>query len=305
MIKSQIALIKRELWEHRSLYVTPAVIGILMSLGTVTGQATFSAFDQAVDLAILGGSNLGENERAMAISALMLGVSIFFVIGMWFLTIFYSLDALYAERKDRSILFWRSIPCTDFETVLSKLLTAVFVIPLITLAFIMVTHVIVLIISSVWIGFQGANAGHLIWSAAPLFDNWSATLIFLLAVPLWSSPFIGWFLFISAFTKRAPLMMAVLPLLILPMLEKILIGTTAIAEAFYVRAWQMPLFRGIDPSDFFDEDKHMGMAAEGISMIDLMNLGGFLTSPGLWLGMIVCGLFTTAAIYVRRYRDES
>ncbi|MGY8794149.1 MAG: hypothetical protein ACKVJN_03320, partial [Woeseiales bacterium] len=124
MITGQIALIKRELWEHRSLYLTPAVIALLLSLGTVTGQATFSAFGHAVDLAMLGGANLGDNERAAAITALMAIVSVFFVIGMWFLTIFYTLDALYAERKDRSILFWRSIPCTDFETVLSKLLTA-------------------------------------------------------------------------------------------------------------------------------------------------------------------------------------
>lgn len=303
MIMDQIALIKRELWEHRSIYLTPAIIGLLMSLGTVTGQATFSAFDQAVDLAILGGSNLGENERAAAISAVMSGVSVFFVIGMWFLTIFYTLDALYAERKDRSILFWRSIPCTDFETVLSKLLTAVFVIPLITFAFVIATHILVLVISSVWIGIQGANAGHMIWSAAPLMDNWAATLVFLLAVPLWSSPFIGWFLFVSAYTKRSPLMMAVLPLLVLPMLEKILFGTSTVAEAFYVRAWKMPLFQGVDPTEFFDERNNT--VPEAISLFDVMDLGGFVTSGGLWIGIIVCGLFTTAAIYVRRYRDDS
>lgn len=303
MIAAQIALIKRELWEHRSLYLTPAVIALLMSLGTITGQATFSAFDQAVDLALLGGGNLGDNERATAITAIMSGVSVFFVIGMWFLTIFYSLDALYTERKDRSILFWRSIPCTDFETVLSKILTALFVIPLLTFGFVVVTHLIVLVISSIWISFQGADAGHMIWSSAPLLDNWLATLVFLIAVPLWSSPFIGWFLFISAFTKRGPFMMAVLPLLILPMLEKILFGSTIVAEAFYIRAWQMPLFNDVDLTEFFDQDSNS--MPEAISLLDTMNLSGFLTSGSLWMGVIVCGLFTTAAIYVRRYRDDS
>ena len=303
MVVDQYALIRRELWEHRSLYVTPAIIALLMSLSTVTGQATFSAFDQAVDLALLGGTNLGENERAAAITAIMSAVSVSFVIGMWFVTIFYTLDALYAERKDRSILFWRSIPCTDFETVLSKLITAVLVVPLITFAFVVVTHLIVLIISSIWISFQGADAGHLIWSAAPLVDNWAATFVFLLAVPLWSSPFIGWFLFVSAYTKRAPFMMAVLPILILPMLEKIILGTSALAEAFYVRAWQMPLFSGVDPTDFFDEDSQS--MPDSFSLFEQMDLLGFLSSGGLWIGFIVCGLFTTAAIYVRRYRDDS
>lgn len=303
MMLDQYALIRRELWEHRSIYVTPAIIALIVSLGTVTGQVSVSGFDHVVDIAILGGTNLGENERAAAISVLLSGVSVLFIIGMWVLTIFYALDSLYAERKDRSILFWRSIPCTDFETVLSKLLITIIVIPLITFAVILVTHLVVLTITSIWIGAKGGNPGHLIWSAAPLFDNWIVTFVFLLALPIWSSPFIGWFLFVSAFAKRSPFLMAFLPILILPMLERILIGTTAIAEAFYIRAWKMPLFKGVDPADFFDKESHT--VTESISLISLLDLGGFLASPGLWVGIVVCGLFTTAAIYVRRYRDES
>ena len=303
MIRGQTALIRRELWEHRSLYVTPLVIALVVSLMTVTGQVSVSAFDQAVDIAILGASNLGENERSAALSLLMTGVSSMFVIGMWVLTIFYTLDSLYAERKDRSILFWRSIPCTDSETVLSKLLTAVIVIPLITFAVIVATHLVVLTITSIWVGIRGGDAGYLIWSAAPLFDNWSVTLVFLLALPLWLSPFIGWFLFVSAFAKRSPLLIAFLPIVILPMLEKILIGTNAFADAFFARSVKIPLFRGIDPTDIFDEESHT--VSENLQLIDLLNLGGFIGSPGLWLGLLVCGLFTTAAIYVRRYRDES
>jgi ABC-2 type transport system permease protein len=303
MIKDQIALIRRELWEHRSLFVTPAVLALLASLGTITGQASISAFDQMVDVAIIGGTNLGENERAAMISALMTGVSGLIFIGMWFLTIFYPLDALYAERKDRSILFWRSIPCTDFETVLSKLLTVVLVIPLITFAAILVTHLVVLILWSIWLAVQGGSPGHLIWSAASFGANWLATIIFLFAAVLWASPLIGWFLFVSAFTKRAPFLMAFLPLVVLPMLEKILIGTSALGEAFSIRTLPYGLFRDVDPSTLFDEDN---LALTGaISPLDLYDLGGFVASPDLWLGIIVCGLFTTAAIYVRRYRDES
>ena len=186
MIKSQIALIRRELWEHRSLFVTPAVLALLAALGTITGQASISAFDQMVDVAIIGGTNLGETERAAMISALMTGVSGLIFIGMWFLTIFYPLDALYAERKDRSILFWRSIPCTDFETVLSKLLTVLLVIPLITFAAILLTHLVVLILWSIWLAVQNGNPGHLIWSAASFGANWLATIIFLFAAVLWA-----------------------------------------------------------------------------------------------------------------------
>ncbi len=108
----------------------------------------------------------------------MIGLSTTFVFAMMIMTIFYALDALYAERKDRSILFWRSIPVTDFETVLSKLLIAILVIPLVAFAMIVVTHLAVLLFSSVWISARGGSAMHLIWGSAPFLDNWTATLIF-------------------------------------------------------------------------------------------------------------------------------
>jgi ABC-2 type transport system permease protein len=229
------------------------------------------------------------------------------VLAMWVLTIFYSLDALYAERKDRSILFWRSLPCTDAETVISKLLTALVVIPLVTFAVIIVTHLSVLALASIWLGFQGANVWHLIWRATPFADNWTVTFVFLLALPLWLSPFIGWFLFVSGFTRRSPLLVAFLPIVILPMLEKSLIGTSLFFEAIFVRTGNLPLFRGISTKDFLNYDgEGIRVGSEVPSgLLSLLDLSKFFGSPSLWLGLIVCGLFTTAAIYMRRYRDDS
>lgn len=306
MIKAQIALMQRELWEHRSLYVTPAVIALLVSLMSLTGQVSINGMEH-IDLGIVGASNMPEGARAAAITGILIGLSSTFVFAMGILTTFYSLDALYAERKDRSILFWRSIPTTDFETVLSKLLTAVLLIPLITFVLIIVTHLVVMVTTSVWLSAQGGNAWHLIWSSAPFFDNWAATLVFLLALPLWTSPFIGWFLFVSAFTKRSPMLMAFLPIAMLPILEKLLFDSTVFVDAFFVRTVKMPLFAGIDNLEllFGEGENFEAFANETVSLFSLMDLGRFLTSGGLWLGIVVCALFTTAAIYVRRYRDES
>ncbi len=307
MIQNQIALIRRELLEHRAIYVAPLVIALLVSLMSITGQVTISGFDHALDIGIIGATNLGANERSAGITVLMTSLSSVFVFTMWILIVFYALDALYAERKDRSILFWRSIPLTDFETVLSKLLTALLIIPLITFAAIVITHLIVLLITSIWLGARGANTWHLIWTAAPFFDNWTATLVFLLALPLWLSPFVGWFLFVSAFAKRSPLLMASLPIAVLPLLEKIVFKTYILAEAFFVRSVKMPLFQGVDNIEWLfqeGEDFETGGDAS-LSLLSLLDLGGFFGSLSLWSGIIVCGLFTTAAIYVRRYRDES
>lgn len=307
MIGHQIALIKRELWEHRAIYVTPLVIALVVSVMAVTGQVVLSAFDHEVGVAIIGASNLGAAERAAAITVLLAGVSSLLVMAMWVLTVFYALDALYAERKDRSILFWRSLPCTDAETVVSKLLTAAVVIPLITFVVVMLTHLIVLALASLWLGFQGADAWHLIWRAAPLPSNWTATLVFLLALPLWLSPFIGWFLFVSAFTRRSPLLVAFLPVVILPLLERSLIGTSLFFEAFFVRTASLPLFRGLSTGEIFTyqgDDWSVGDRVPS-GLLSLLDLSRFFGSPSLWIGLLVCGLLTTAAIYVRRYRDDS
>lgn len=304
MISNQLSLVRRELWEHRAIYIAPLVIALVMSLMSLTGQVTISAFGHEVDLAIIGASSAGEIERQAAINAILTVFTSIFALGAWILMIFYSLDALYAERRDKSILFWRSLPVTDAETVISKLLTAVLVIPLTAFAFVVVTHLLNLILWSIWLSIQGGDAGHLLWSAAPLFDNWAATLIIAVAMPLWLSPLIGWFLFVSAFTRRSPLLIAFLPMFVVPMLEKLVSSTSLFWDAIFARSVRPPLFKGIDVSRIFDEDNFQ-IAADTASLLAKIDLARFLSSPSMWLGLVVCGLFTTAAIYIRRYRDES
>lgn len=307
MIRNQLALVRRELWEHRAIYVAPLIIALIISLLSVTGQVAISAAEEAVNLSILGATHLGEHERAAAITGALVGISSVFMLGMGILTIFYSLDSLYAERKDKSILFWRSIPVTDAETVVSKLLTAGLVIPAATFIVLAVTHVVVLLTASIWVALRGANAWHIIWQAAPFFDNWSATLVFLLALQVWMAPFIGWFLLVSAYTKRSPFLMAFLPIIVLPMLERIIVGTHYFGEAIFGRLSRLPILEGIDASAMFSDhsDKLHMLRESGFSLMSMLNVSGFLASPAMWAGLVVCGLFTVAAIYVRRYRDES
>ena len=306
MIANQFALLRRELLEHRSIVVVPAVVGLLMTLVWLTGQVTVNQLD-VIDLGIIGATNIPEAARSVLLGAIMFLQSTPFIIVMWILTIFYALDSLYAERKDRSILFWRSMPVTDFETVLSKLLTAMIVVPLVSFAIVVVTHLLILINVSIWVQIRGGSPWELIWSSMPFVDTWLSTLVLMLALPLWLSPFIGWFLFVSAFTKRSPLLVAALPIALLPLLEKIFFDTELLVEALFVRSVKMPLFEGMDNIELlFPEDEDFTKLAEtDISMFQILDLGGFLSNPQLWLGLAVCGLFVAAAIYVRRYRDES
>ena len=305
MIGHQLALIKREIWEHRSIYVTPIAIAVVVSLVSLAGMVTVSAFDKEVNIALFGATNIaGDAERQAALTVFFLGTSWVFLFALAILTTFYSLDSLYAERKDKSILFWRSLPITDAETVISKLLTAVFVLPLFTVAAIIVTHLVNLVITTGWVIVKGGNAAHLVWGSVSLFDNWAAALIVTVASAIWMSPFIGWFLFVSAFTKRSPLLMAFMPLIIVPIIEWIFFRSKIFASAVFGRGEVIPLFREMDIEHFFDEER-MQVNEDLVSLLAHIDVGKFLLSPSVWVGVVVCGILVTAAIYVRRYRDES
>ncbi len=304
MIANQLALIRREIWEHRSVYVTPIAIAVIVTLVSVAGMVTVSAFDRELELAIFGASSIaGDAERRAALTVFFFGTSWVFLLALAILISFYALDSLYAERKDKSILFWRSLPVTDAETVLSKLLMAIVVIPLLTVVAIVATHLVNLLISSVWLVLKGGDAGHLIWGSVPLFDNWTAALIFTLAGAVWMSPFIGWFLLVSAYAKRSPMLLAIMPLAVIPLIEWIFFRSAVFAELVFGRGGMLPLFRGLDLERYFDEDR-MRMDEGAVSLLAHLDIAGFLGSPSLWAGLLACGLFTTGAVFLRRYRGE-
>ena len=305
MIGQLTALLKREIWEHRSIYVTPLAIASIVTLGTLAALVFAGGFAKELDLAIFGATNLaGDAERKVVLTGFFIGTSWLFLFAAGVLTIFYTLDSLYAERKDKSILFWRSLPITDAEAVLAKLAIALLVIPLATIIAVIATHIVNLIVTSIWVSAKGGDAGLLIWGSVPLLDNWLAGLIVMLASALWMSPFVGWFLFVSAFTKRSPLLMAFMPLVLIPLVEVIFLRSSMFAEAVFGRGGMIPLFRGMDLEAFFDEDK-LRVNEEFVSLLAQLDVMKFLTSVSLWTGVIVCGIFVTAAIYVRRYRDDS
>ena len=305
MIGHQLALIRRELWEHRAIYVTPAAIAIIVTLGVLAMLTFTSGFAKELDLAIFSAQNIaGDAERRAALTMFFVGTSWLFVVALMFLTVFYSLDSMYAERKDKSILFWRSMPVTDAETVISKLLTAAIVIPAVTAVGIWITHLINLIVTSIWVATKGGDAGMLIWGSVALFDNWLAALIIVVASGLWMSPFIAWFLFVSTWAKRMPIVWAFLPPIVLGLLEWIVFRSRYFLTTIGERGDMTPLFHTLSLEQFFEEEQWRE-GVQNISLLQHMDLVGFVTDPGFWSGLLVCGILTSAAIYVRRYRDDS
>ena len=312
MIMHHLALIRRELWEHRSIIITPIIIGAIWSLAVLMTGGIASEIMAELDLnapevGIALASNVANDlHRSAMVNGLLFVPSMIIFVGMSILVIFYSLDSLYAERKDKSILFWRSLPITDAETVISKALTAGVAIPFITFAVMIATQLVSLILISIWIMAYGGDAVHLIWQPVKLLNVWATTITGLMALSLWLSPFLGWFLFVSTFAKRMPVLLAALPIIVIPMVEAwVSDGTSKLFfNAFLKRTVEPGLINEEYVKDI-DFGKDLSLSAEVVDPWAALDLSGFISNPNLWAGLVVFGLFMTAAIYVRRYRDDS
>jgi ABC-2 type transport system permease protein len=205
-----------------------------------------------------------------------------FIVG-----IFYCLDALHGERRDRSILFWKSLPVSDLTTLLSKATIPLVALPLVTFAIIVAAHLVMLLWTSVLLITHGMSPGSM-WTNFNLFQQSLILLYGLVAIALWHAPIYGWALLVSGWARRATFLWAVVPFLAIGFFEKITFGTSHFASML--------------------KDRLMGFAPEAFAFnansmeCPQLTPGNYLSSPGLWLGLIFAGVFIAAAIRLRRYR---
>lgn len=304
-------LIRRELWEHRAISLVPLAFGALFI--AVNLLAALGVVKVHIDAGGLGLSEMLQSLDAHKAGALtQLGMALIAVslnTVMLLVTAFYLLDCLYAERKDRSNLFWKSLPVSDLQVVASKLLTAVLVIPLVTLVIFTAVALCMYAITGVTMLFSGTG---LFLSAGPLaLAEVALTHAYALAVQsLWYLPIFAWLLLVSAWSRRAVLLWAILPPVAVQAAEGLLLGTTHFAELIKER------LVGVYPLAFADdshqqlhwqyEGEHADVDLEfSDGLLALVDPGSLIGSPGLWGGLIVAALFFSAAVWVRRFRDES
>src|SRR6266550_8604536 len=142
---------------------------------------------------------------------------------------FYCLDALHGERRDRSILFWKSLPVSDLTTVLSKASIPLVVLPLLTFAIIVVMQLIMLLLSTAVLLMSGLGVATL-WTPLPLFQMSLVLLYHLVTVHvLWHAPIYAWLLLVSGWARRAVFLWAVLPVVAIQVLEKIAFNSSHFA----------------------------------------------------------------------------
>src|SRR5437660_10355336 len=173
----------RELWENRSIYVAPLIVAVVVLFGFLVSTAGLPERRRAV-LLLDPGKTRAAIEVPYDMAAIMLILTAF-VIG-----VFYCLDALYGERRERSILFWKSLPVSDRTTVLSKTSVPLLVLPLITFVIIVTTQVLMLLWTSVLLITHGMSPAST-WTYLPLFQQCLVLLYGLAVIAIWHAPIYG------------------------------------------------------------------------------------------------------------------
>jgi ABC-2 type transport system permease protein len=275
--------VRREVWENRWLYIALIVVALIELFGFAISTIGMPERRRAV-LLLDPARQRAVIEQPYDIAAVMMLVTVF-IVG-----VFYCLDALYGERRERSILFWKSLPVSDLTTVLAKATIPLVIVPLLAFAIIVLTHFMMMLWSSLVLWSSGL-AGTT-WTRVHLIQNSLVLLYGLLVIALWHVPIYGWALLVSGWVRRATFLWAVLPLLAIGIFEKITFNTSHFASLVKER------LLGFAPGAF---TFHPGRGVGIDSFLQLTPLQ-YLTRPGLWLGLILGGAFLLAAARLRRYR---
>ncbi len=274
--------VRRELWENRSIYLAPLAVAALFLVGFLVTLVRLPERMRAA-------SALAPLQRQEAIEQPYVIAAVVLMAIAMLVAVFYSVDALYGERRDRSILFWKSMPVSDLTTVLSKASIPILVLPLVTFAVTVATQFLMLLASSAVLAASGMRVSTL-WSDVPFFEISGIHLSHIVGFHgIWWAPLYGWLLLASAWAKRAPFLWATLPPVAIGALEKIALRTSQFASFLQNHFLGGPVTGGSG-------------GAMSMDMLGEDPWGWFLLDPGLYVGLAVTALFLLAAVWLRRSR---
>jgi len=323
-MKTFTTLLKREFWEHRGGFLwTPFVVVAVFVLFTLVGLTAGEMHVDGRDFKVMNiplaqmvnGMSpevMGNVAKGINAGLAMMAIIVQIVLGI--VLFFYLIGTLFDDRKDRSILFWKSMPVSDIETVGSKIVTAAFTAPLIAWFAAILFHVVMLGLISLWLAFHGINAFKLLWSSgiAAQVHPIKLWMVMFAAIPvnaLWALPTYGWLLLVSSWARSKPFIWAVA----VPMVTGALLSWMDMLTNLRIPEnwmWFHVIPRGLAsvlPYSWGPGSKSVGYNFSGNStpadIISLDSLASVLSSPGLWIGVAAGILMIAAAVYLRRYRE--
>ena len=275
--------VRRELWENRFLWMVPASVAALVLVsGLLTIVITLArSTHEALTTTPKGiATHLSISPAPIMLCSLLVGV-------------FYALDAMYGERRDRSILFWKSLPVSDMTSVAAKLMIPVIVAPAIGLALSVATQFTILVAAMILTRATDIPLP-VIWNDAAFIEGLPIMAYGLFAHALWYAPLYAWALLISAWARRAPALWFFVPPVLLVAVESMLTQTSAVSTFIMYR------LRGVMGIAFDDSpDSSRGH----IDRFDQLEPLALVTSPGFWLGLLFAGAAALASTHLRRRRE--
>src|SRR6266700_2057011 len=266
--------IQRELWENRSIYIAPLAAATVFLIGFAISMLSLRRRVGASPLDPMRQQHLFTSRYELS-AALIMGTVL--IVGF-----FYSLDALYGERRDRSILFWKSLPVSDLIAVLSKLAIPLLILPLLSFVITLATQFLMIVLSSATLAGSGVNVAAL-WTEVSFFHVSLVLLYHLLTVHgLWYAPLYGWLLMVSASAPRAPFIWAFSPPFVICGVEKVAFNTSHFLALLQERL--------VGPGDAMAP--HSAPKDFTATLIP----EHFFSTPGLWTGLAVAAVFLFAAV---------
>jgi ABC-2 type transport system permease protein len=296
-------LIRREFWENRSIWLVPAAIGALLVLGAVFGHIHFGEAFLRPD------GNMGGVPAQFSLYLVTAAVGAAFLIVASLTSSWYLLDCLYADRKDRSILFWKSLPVSDTETVLSKLAIGIVILPVV---YVLIADATILAMSLVISLRFGAWSTSGLWRPEIWLQTQGMCLYVILTMAIWYLPIAAWFLLVSAWATRAVILWSVLPPLAVYLAERYFLGTHVFGSwladrfgtGYALRAFHSPG----ESAAWVTTTMPNGPGTETItaptSLWNVMDFSGFFGSAATWAGAAVGIAMIAATILLRARRSE-
>jgi ABC-2 type transport system permease protein len=327
-MKTMQWLIRRELWEHKgSLLWAPVVVGALIVLLTAAALAfgVWTGHNGAVSFIVNGhrasmgdvtAITEGRLEHARAIALLMgnyIGGATPLFLMLGFIVFSYCLGALHNERRDRSLLFWKSLPVSDRETVLSKAAMALLVAPAITVAAACVSSILILLMFCGAVALAGVNLFGVALSSPELYLTPLRIVALLPLYALWALPTVGWLLMVSAWARSKPILWAIgVPLLALLLTRwTVVTGDGDWNAMVLVKLVVSRLLLSVAPGSWVALDPgvltglaHDGGLRNGLEQIFAVSWQ-IVGTLNLWLGAVAGMAMLAVATWLRRWRDET
>ena len=312
-------LLRREYWENRGgFFWGPVIAGaiivglnlILAVIGSIAARRSMGSSGFVFDNADT--HEVGQALGAMGDGMLVGGVIVACIV-LAFVVFFYALGCLYDDRRDRSILFWKSLPVSDSQMVLSKLAWALVLAPVLAVAIGLLIGLALWLISALTITVNGVPAAHGVFTQSHPLRIIGGVLACLPVYMAWALPTIGWLMFCSAAARSKPFLWAVL----VPVLACVVISMTTIlpgVDIAHDRVWYTLAYRGLlsaVPGAWFptisgvvDTSGAINTPDDLAGAINLARSWQAFASADLWIGAVVGIALIAAAIRLRRWRDE-